>query len=351
MSLCTFRRRGISKENFFIFEASEPPLIMSATRRFTAKIRQKNAYHFSSGTAVSQTEFSGGIRPRRSFLYMPVNNEKFIKKATTLDVDTLVFDLEDAVAPNQKDEARQCAITTMNNYTFNSRTEICIRINPFTSGLAQEDINAVLSAKIMPHTICLPKVQSKEEIQWLSSEITKQVGSKGDKMEIIGMIETPRAVLDAYSICSADERLTGIVFGGDDFAAEMNAMRTLSNHEIMFARNMTLLNAKSAGLDTIDIVNINFRDQDVFMREAQEGFEMGFTGKQCIHPLQADMAQKAFSPPQQTIEWAVKVVNAFESQSTSGVGAFDLDGQMIDMPTVKQAQNICIRAQACNLIL
>ena len=213
---------------------------------------------------------------------MPVNNEKFIKKAITLDVDTLVFDLEDAVAPNQKAEARQCAINTMNDYTFNARTEVCIRINPYSSGLAQDDINAVLSANTMPHTICLPKVQSASEIEWLSHEITKQIGSRGDGVEIIGMIETPQAVLDAHCICTADDRLTGIVFGGDDFAAEMNATRTVSNHEIMFARNMTLLNAKSAGLDTIDI---NFRDEE-----------------------------------------------------------------MIDMPTVKQAQNIWIRAKACKLL-
>ena len=283
---------------------------------------------------------------------MPVNNEKFVKKATTLDVDTIVFDLEDAVAPNKKSEARQCAIDTLNNYTFLPRSEISIRINPVTSGLAQDDLNAILSSKNIENlnTICLPKVENAEEIKWLSSEITKQIGSKGDKIEIIGMIETPNAVLDAYKICSADERLTGIVFGGDDYAAKMNATRTPSNHEIMFARNMTLLNAKSVGLDTIDIVNINFRDHDVFLKEANEGFEMGFTGKQCIHPIQAELAQKAFSPPQETIEWAVKVVDSFDNQTSKGIGAYELDGSMIDMPTVKQAKNIVTRAKACGLL-
>eukprot|EP01084_Bolivina_argentea_P060345 110259_1 len=294
--------------------------------------------------------YSSGVRPRRSFLYMPVNNEKFVQKATTLDVDTLVFDLEDAVAPNQKIEARQCAINTLNNYTFNKRTEVSMRINPVSSGLAQDDINAILSANTMPNTICLPKVQNPNEIKWLSSEITKQIGSKGDLIEIIGMIETPNAVLNAYSICTSDERLTGIVFGADDYAAIINATRTSSNHEIMFARNLTLLNAKSVGLDTIDIVNINFRDHDIFLKEAQQGFEMGFTGKQCIHPIQADLAQKAFSPPNKTIEWAVKVVNSFDNQTSKGVGAFELEGIMIDMPTVKQAQNICTRAKACGLL-
>merc|ERR1712228_392786 len=293
---------------------------------------------------------SGGIRPRRSFLYMPANNEKFIKKATTLDVDTLVFDLEDAVAPNQKQEARHSAINILNNYTFNPRTEICIRMNPVCSGLAQDDIVSILSAQTMPHTICLPKVESAEDIQWLSSEITKLIGSKGDLIEIIGMIETPKAVINAYSICSSDDRLTGIVFGGDDYAAEMNAIRTASNHEIMFARNQTLINAKCIGLDCIDIVNINFRNQEVFFNEAQQGFEMGFTGKQCIHPSQAEMAQTAFSPKKNTIEWAQKVVLAFDNSASDGIGAFELDGTMIDMPTVKQAQNICTRAKACGLI-
>ena len=276
---------------------------------------------------------------------MPVNNEKFVKKATTLDVDTIVFDLEDAVAPNKKSEARQCAIDTLNNYTFLPRSEISIRINPVTSGLAQDDLNAVLSSKNIENlnAICLPKVENAEEIKWLSTEITKQIGS-GDQIEIIGMVQTPNAVLDAYKICTADERLTGIVFGGDDYAAKINATRTSSNHEIMFARNMTLLNAKSVGLDTIDIVNINFRDHDVFLKEANEGFEMGFTGKQCIHPVQAELAQKAFSPPQKTIEWAVKVVDSFDNQTSKGIGAYELDGSMIDMPTVRQAKNIVTRA-------
>ena len=234
---------------------------------------------------------------------MPVNNPKFVQKATTLDVDTLVFDLEDAVAPNKKIEARQSAINTLNNYTFLPRSEIAIRINPYSSGLAQDDITAILSSNNMPNTICLPKVESPEEIKWLSLEITKQIGSKGDNIEIIGMIETPNSVLNSYKICTSDDRLTGIVFGGDDYAATINAIRTSTNHEISFARNMTLLNAKSVGLDVIDIVNINFRDENVFLNESKEGFELGFTGKQCIHPKQAELAQKAFSPPKEKIDF------------------------------------------------
>eukprot|EP00485_Elphidium_margaritaceum_P010082 CAMPEP_0202691570 /NCGR_PEP_ID=MMETSP1385-20130828/6250_1 /ASSEMBLY_ACC=CAM_ASM_000861 /TAXON_ID=933848 /ORGANISM="Elphidium margaritaceum" /LENGTH=316 /DNA_ID=CAMNT_0049346997 /DNA_START=24 /DNA_END=974 /DNA_ORIENTATION=+ len=293
---------------------------------------------------------SGGIRPRRSFLYMPVNNEKFVRKATTLDVDTIVFDLEDAVAPSQKAEARQCAIDALNKFTFLPRSEICIRVNPFSSGLAHDDVTAILSATNLPHTICLPKVQHADEIKWLSAQITKQCGSRADDMEIIGMIETPNAVLSAYQICTADDRLTGIVFGGDDYAASVNAIRTASNHELSFARNMTLINAKLAGLDTIDIVNINFRETEVFLKEAQEGFELGFTGKQCIHPAQAALAQQAFSPPPSKVEWSVKVVAAFDNQSSKGIGAFDLDGEMIDMPTVRIAQNIVTRAKACGLL-
>lgn len=296
--------------------------------------------------------YSSGIRPRRSFLYMPVNNTKFVVKATTLDVDTIVFDLEDAIAPNMKNEARKCAIDVLNNYKFLPRSEISIRINPVSSGLAQDDLNAILSSTNIENlnAICLPKVENPQEIEWLSTEITKQIGSKGDKIEIIGMIETPNSVLNAYKICTSDQRLTGIVFGGDDYAAKINATRTSSNHEINFARNMTLLNAKCAGLDTIDIVNINFRDENVFIKEANEGFEMGFTGKQCIHPIQAQLAQKAFSPSQETINWALKVVDTFNNQTSKGIGAYELDGNMIDMPTVKQAENIVTRAKACHLL-
>jgi len=113
---------------------------------------------------------------------------------------------------------------------------------------------------------------------------------------------------------------------------------------------MTLLHAKNAGLQCIDIVNINFKDTEKFLAEARQGYEMGFSGKQVIHPTQAELAQNAFSPPPEKIEWAVKVVKAFNAQAKKGVGAFDLDGEMIDMPTVKQAQNIVNRAKVSGLL-
>lgn len=141
-----------------------------------------------------------------------------------------------------------------------------------------------------------------------------------------------------------------MIFGGDDFAATINAIRSKSNHEIAFARNKVLLSAKYCRLDTIDIVNINFKDEELFIAECLNGFQLGFSGKQCIHPKQAELAQIAFSPSSSTIEWAVKIMQVNDEYLEKGIGAFDLDGNMIDLASVRQAENVIARAKACKLI-
>ncbi|ETO05678.1 citrate lyase beta like protein [Reticulomyxa filosa] len=146
------------------------------------------------------------------------------------------------------------------------------------------------------------------------------------------------SVDSAHSICKASSRLSAIIFGGDDFAAALGAVRTPTNHELWFARNQVLLHSKANELQCIDIVNIHLKDEQRFERECKEGFEMGFDGKQPV-------AQKLFSPPKEKIEWAQKVVTKFEKEISAGVGAFEMDGTMIDMPTVKQAQHLVQRAK------
>ena len=182
------------------------------------------------------------VRPRRAFLYMPINNEKFLQKATTFDFDTICFDLEDAVAINQKDKAREYVAIALNNYTYNKRSEICVRINSCSSGFNEKDIEYVLKSDILPDSICLPKCESDDDIKWLSNKIDS-IGPRGQDIEIIGMIESGIGVYNSDKICESSDKLTGIIFGGDDYAANINAVRTSSNHELNYARNKVLLSS------------------------------------------------------------------------------------------------------------
>lgn len=282
---------------------------------------------------------------------MPINNEKFLQKATTFNFDTICFDLEDGVSPTKKEEARSYIHKALNNYSYNKRSEICVRVNPCSTEYCIKDVNEILTSNILPNSICLPKCESSDDIKWLSNEINKICGKRGNSIEIIGMIESINAVYNSYNICSSDKRLTGIIFGGDDYAASINAIRTESNHELLYARHKVLFNCKVNNIDCIDIVNINLSDNNqIFMNEAIKGFEMGFVGKQVIHPKQAEWAQIAFTAKKEKIQWAVDIINEFDKQKDVGVGAFNLKGEMIDMPTVKIAQNIVDRAKSCGII-
>lgn len=297
-------------------------------------------------------------RPRRGLLYMPGSSLKMLSKIPTLGADSICCDLEDAVAPNKKVEARNNIVQTLNNTDF-GRSERCVRINPVDSSYASDDIHHILSShtKVLPHTIVLPKVETAMHIHWLHSRITQLTRDRPDRdaganIKIIALIESARALVNLQSIAeSCPERLTAFIFGADDYAADVGAQRTIKSQEVEFARNYILLHAKAAGLQAIDMVNIHFKDKtELLQRECEYGAQLGYTGKQLIHPAQISIAHQAFAPSQERIEWAQQIVAADEKYAEEGVGAFELDGKMIDAPTVKQARKVVALAKACELV-
>ncbi len=282
---------------------------------------------------------------RRALLYMPGDNRHKIEKAITLGVDCICMDMEDGVALNRKAEARLTIARALGTLDF-GKLEKLARINAVGSGLEKDDIESVLP--FHPDGIVIPKIESLEQIQWASEIIEAAELSHGwqvNSIRVLVGVETAKGILNLREIAS-HPRLDGLIFGAEDFAASLGATRTPEAWEIFYARSALVTAAAAYGLQAIDMVTIDFKDIEGVRREAEFGTRLGYTGKQIIHPDQVAPVQEAFTPNDEAIIQAKRLVEAFESHQKEGRGAFALDGKMIDMPLVKAAQNVLERARA-----
>lgn len=289
---------------------------------------------------------------RRALLYIPGDDPRKIAKASTLDVDCICLDMEDGVALNRKQAARQTIARVLVEQNF-GRAERLARINPIGSGLELEDLAAVLPAR--PDAIVIPKVEGAEQVRWVSREITRlaqitPAGDTGKQIGLICMIETARGIVNLASIAAADLRLQALIFGAEDLANDIGAVRTSAAWEVFYARSAVVTYAAAFNLQAIDMVYVDFQDEAGLRREARQGAEMGFTGKQIIHPRQVNPVQEAFTPSAAEIAQARRIVEAFAEHQSSGKGAFALDGKMVDAPVVKAAESILGRARAAGKI-
>ncbi|XP_060047806.1 citramalyl-CoA lyase, mitochondrial isoform X2 [Erinaceus europaeus] len=287
--------------------------------------------------------------PRRAVLYVPGNDEQKIRKIPMLSVDCAVLDCEDGVALSKKNEARLRIVQTLEGFDLGP-TEKCVRINSVSSGLAEEDLAALLQSRVLPSSLMLPKVEGPEEIQWFSDKFAFYL--KGRKLEqpmnLIPFVETALGLLNFKAVCEEAQKagpsvglcLDAVVFGGEDFRASIGATSSKDTQDILYARQKIVVTAKAFGLQAIDLVFIDFQDTEGLRRQAREGAAMGFTGKQVIHPNQIAVVQDQFTPSPEKIKWAEELIAAFKDHQQLGKGAFTFRGSMIDMPLLKQAQNI-----------
>lgn len=291
------------------------------------------------------------MRTRRSLLYMPGTDwGKIDKAATSLDVDAVCMDLEDGVAPNRKVEAREVIVKALENLDF-GRSERLVRVNSMDSGLIEDDLAAVLPAR--PDGIVIPKVRSDGHLKWISDQIASVEGIQGWRtggIALLAIIETAKGVIGLPEICAATPRLTTLIFGAEDLAGDIGATRTRSGAEVFHARSEVVLYATAFDLQPIDMVFVNFRDQEGLLKEAEYGARMGFEGKQLIHPNQIAPIHEAFTPSDDAIKRAQRIVQAYEDHAQEGRGAFALEGQMIDMPAVKSAKRVLERAKSAGKI-
>ena len=282
---------------------------------------------------------------RRALLYVPGNDRRKIEKALTLGVDCICLDMEDGVALDRKVEARRVVAAALRELDF-GKSEKLARINAVGSGLEKDDIEAVLPYH--PDGIVIPKIESLEQIQWASGKIEAAELANGwplNSIRLLVDVETARGILNLKEIAS-HPRLDALIFGAEDFAADIGAIRTPEAWEVFYARSAVVTAAAAYGLGAIDMVTIDFKDIEKVRREAEFGARLGYTGKQIIHPNQVQPVQEAFTPDDEAIAHARRLVEAFEEHQAKGSGAFALDGKMIDMPLVKAAQNVLARAKA-----
>jgi len=290
------------------------------------------------------------MHSRRALLYMPGDDRRKIEKATTLGVDCICMDMEDGVAITRKTEARAVIAQAMKDLDFGS-SERCIRINSFGSGFEKFDLAAAVATN--PDSIVVPKIETAGQIREISEYIEMYELSSKMKIGSIRMlvgVETAKGILNLKEIAEADKRLEAIIFGAEDFAASVGATRTEDAIEVLYARSAVVTACAANELQAIDMVYIDFRDIEGLRLEAEQGASFGFSGKQIIHPNQVSAVQEAFTPSDEAIEYAQRVVKTFAASQKEGRGAFALDGKMIDMPLLKNAQKVLDRAKAAGKV-
>ncbi|ORX67958.1 citrate lyase subunit beta [Linderina pennispora] len=279
---------------------------------------------------------------RRSVFYVPCSEERKIQKAQTSAADCIMYDLEDGVSLNRKTQARSLVLSAIHGNTHSK--ERGVRINSVGSGLELEDLSVVLQAPTLD-VILVPKAETARDIQVVAHQISQ---AKRD-IKIIASIESALGVMNLREIAMSDERVDALLFAAEDYCSDTGITRTPSRQELYYARAAVATAAHAFRKQAIDMVCMDFRDMAVLGDECSEGAQMGFTGKQVIHPAQVDTVQQRFLPPDEIVRRAWRIVNGYQENYELGKGAFDLDGKAIDMPVVKWAFKILRRVELAGI--
>lgn len=284
---------------------------------------------------------SEAILPRRSVLYMPGANERALEKAKGLDADALILDLEDAVAPDAKAEARErvCAAASSGEYGLK---EVAIRVNGLATEWHGEDLAA--AAKAGPAAVVVPKVDSVEDVHAIERGL--EAGGAPDHTKIWAMVETPVAMLHAEEIAAASERLTVLVMGTNDLAKELHAEHVPGRQPLLTGLGLCLLAARATGKVILDGVYNDIKDEAGFEAECLQGRQMGFDGKTLIHPSQLEPANRIWAPTAEAVEDAAALIATFEEAIAAGKGVVTHNGRMIENLHVANAQRVLAVSEA-----
>ena len=281
---------------------------------------------------------------RRSLLYCPGDDREMMEKAVETDADTVIFDLEDAVAPAAKTEARETVRSLLDDLRIES-PERCVRINPYDDG-GRADVEAVVGdVSAPPDSIALPKVDDATTVAALADHLS---ALDAPDVDIVPLIETASGVIAADEIASA-AGVDAVAYGDQDFTADIGATVTADKTESLYARQRIVVAAAAAGVDAIDTVFTDIGDRDGLREQAEFVVSLGFDGKLAIHPDQVPVINDAFTPTDDQLEWAEKVIDGQERATESEKGVFTVDGQMIDPPLVERARTFVARAEAAGL--
>jgi len=274
-------------------------------------------------------------RPRRSALYLPASNAKAIAKARTLPADIVILDLEDAVAPEAKEAAREAAVAAVREGGFGNR-EVAIRVNGLDTQWGQDDLAAV--AQSGADAILVPKIYGPADIDQYHAALAAAPAAT----QLWAMIETCACVsqLDAIAAKARTTRLSLFVMGTNDLAKEMRARLTPERTPFLPFLSMTVAVARAHGVALLDGVCNEFRDLDIFRAEAEQGLLFGFDGKSLIHPDQIAPCNEVFSPSADELAWAQAVIDAFALPENAGRGAIRVEGKMAELLHLEQASRL-----------
>ena len=282
---------------------------------------------------------------RRTMIFLPGNNPNMIMNGAILGADSIIFDLEDAVSPDDKDGARILVRNALKYMDF-GKCEKIVRINALDTLYWQEDLEAVIPLK--PAVIMPTKVSDGNYIRRLSqkmSEIEQKHGLPVGIVKIIPLLETANGIEHAYEIAKADKRLIALYLGAEDLTADLRCKRTKEGKEIMYARERLVMAARAAGIEAYDTPFTDVEDIEGLRMDAELAKSLGYTGKAVISPRHVEIVNEVFSPSSDEIHYAEEVFEAIERAKKMGKGAISLHGKMIDAPIVLRAKLVLEAAQ------
>ena len=281
------------------------------------------------------------IRPRRSVMYMPGSNARALEKSKSVAADGLIFDLEDAVAPDAKDSARKQVCEAIHGGGYGQR-ELVVRVNGLSTPWGREDI--VEACQTGTHALLLPKVQGAGYIREVLSIM--DVAGAPESMAVWCMMETPLAMLHAERIASATPRIGALVMGTSDLTKDLAAQHTRDRLPMITSLGICMLAARAFDISILDGVHLDLQDMDAYEAICHQGHDMGFDGKTLIHPKQIEAANTIFGPTEEEVSWSKRIIGAHSEASAHGKGVVVVDGQLIENLHVQEARRVLQLAEA-----
>jgi citrate lyase subunit beta/citryl-CoA lyase len=281
------------------------------------------------------------MNARRSVLFTPGDEPEMMRKALEGDADVVVFDLEDAVAPDRKEAAREAVEEVLYDVPEGA-PEAWVRLNPFGGDIdGRDDLEAI---DVEPSCFVVPKAGSAEDVE----AVAEALEESGTDTGVVPIVESAAGVVNAAEVATAS-RVSAVVFGAEDLAADLGATRTPEGEEVIYARQKVVAVATAAEVEAIDTLWTEFRDEEGLREDTERGISLGYDGKLAIHPAQVEVINDAFTPDARKVEWAERILEAKEEAEERGKGVFEVDGEMVDAPLVEQARTVKHRARAAGV--
>lgn len=289
------------------------------------------------------------FRLRRTMMFMNAQKPGLIKDAYIYGCDSIMLDLEDAVAENQKDAARFSLYHALTTIDYGD-TEVIVRINGLDTPHWQEDIRVCVAGGA--DGIRIAKCESAKDVQIVEAAVEaaeREFGVEVGRTLLMAALESPKGILHAYEICCASERMFGVAISGGDFRKCMQTKFQRDGIDMLVARGQMLLAARAAGVQCFDTVFTDLDDSEGFEAEVRQNKAMGFDGKSLINPKQIRLVHQVFTPTEKEVRQAEKIVRAIEEQAKLGIGVFTVDGKMLDIAFVPGAKRTLKLAKACGM--